>query len=202
MGTASSTSSPPVSVACQCCWEMASAGWRGHPGLHAASEAFSKSVLVADLNGDGKLDVVDVNGQDVSVIYLILADGTGGFGAASSYAAGPSSSSVTAVDVNGDGNADLIVADQTGGVYVLRGDGIGGFGTAITYAAGPSFPVCYGVGCNRRRQCRSRRSGSDRRNLCAARRWHRRVRRSQHLRHGVIPAIPFVGYNSENEWGR
>ncbi len=68
---------------------------------------------------------------------MLLGNGSGGFSAASSFAAGSKPDSVTTADLNGDGTPDLIVADRDGGVSVLLGNGSGGFSAAKTYAAGP-----------------------------------------------------------------
>jgi hypothetical protein len=95
-----------------------------------------RSVTTADLNGDGKLDLVVAETGGVAVL---LGNGSASFGAATAYGAGSSPSSVTTADVNGDGKLDLIVADSGGNsVAVLLGNGSASFGAATTYAAGPN----------------------------------------------------------------
>jgi hypothetical protein len=93
-------------------------------------------VTTADVNRDGKLDLIlaDDNGG----VAVLLGNGSGGFGAATTYAAGPNPVSVTTADVNRDGKLDLIVADNNAGVSVLLGNGSGGFSAAAPYAAGSS----------------------------------------------------------------
>jgi hypothetical protein len=75
-----------------------------------------QSATTADVNGDGKLDLVVAGSGGVSVL---LGTGTGAFGAPTTFAAGPNPISVTTADVNGDGKVDLVAADQNGGVAVL-----------------------------------------------------------------------------------
>jgi len=62
------------------------------------------SVVVGDLNGDGKLDVAVVNGGGVSVL---LGNGDGTFRAAANYGATANPQFVAVADFNGDGKLDL-----------------------------------------------------------------------------------------------
>ena len=98
--------------------------------------AQSSGVTTADVNGDGKVDIVASVFSPGSVSVL-LNDGTGGFGPATGYATtqDPVSGATTA-DVNGDGRADIITANGSGSVSVLLNNGTGGFGPASSYAAG------------------------------------------------------------------
>lgn len=57
-------------------------------------------LTTGDFNGDGKLDIATDNS-------VLLGDGAGGFGTATSFSSG-SSSSVTTGDFNGDGKLDLV----------------------------------------------------------------------------------------------
>lgn len=96
-------------------------------------------VRVADLNGDGKADIVSPNLEGNNVTIL-LSDGKGGFRqpSGSPFPCGDSPFNVAIGDVNADGIPDLAMvnspgstADRTGqdGLTILLGDGRGGFTT-------------------------------------------------------------------------
>jgi len=100
---------------------------------------YAESVAVADLNGDGKLDLVVANGNSVDVL---LGNGDGTFQPAVSYGSS-GGTDVAVADVNGDGKLDLVVANYctssnctTSSVGVLLGNGDGTFQPAVTYSSG------------------------------------------------------------------
>src|SRR5438874_2283208 len=81
------------------------------------------SVAVADVNGDGKPDLVVANGGGDSVSVL-LGNGNGAFQNAQNFAVGLYPNSVAVADVNGDGKPDLVVANRgSNSVSVLLGNG-------------------------------------------------------------------------------
>jgi hypothetical protein len=118
------------------------------------------SVALADLNGDGILDLVvangNQNGSDLGEVAVFLGNGDGTFQSAATYNTGAyGATSVAVGDVNGDGIPDLAVGNDclslpdptcAGGisaVSVLLGNGDGTFQTAVTYPIdyGPAYSV-------------------------------------------------------------
>ncbi len=85
------------------------------------------SVTSADVNGDGKPDLISANFG--GTLTVLTNNGSGGFVLASSPGVGPNPRSVTAADVNGDGKPDLISANYgNNSLTVLTNNGSGGFG--------------------------------------------------------------------------
>jgi FG-GAP-like repeat len=97
-----------------------------------------RSCLVpADLNNDGKLDLVVLNSNDTLSVSLGNGDGT--FQAHADYAGGNGSTELRMGDVNGDHRADLIVLQSgAGSVGILLGNGDGTFQSHIDYPTGSS----------------------------------------------------------------
>ncbi|HEX4959970.1 MAG TPA: VCBS repeat-containing protein [Thermoanaerobaculia bacterium] len=113
------------------------------PGLgeprHFRVGSAPASVAIADVNRDGKPDLVVANtgSNDVTVL---LGDGKGGFAPAadSPFPAGKNPNDVAVGDFDGNGTLDLALPNHdTHGVTVLLGDGKGGFRPA----AGSPFTV-------------------------------------------------------------
>jgi hypothetical protein len=115
------------------------------PGTPVAVKGEPVSITVADLNRDGKADlVVPIYGNGFRIAVL-LGNGAGGLAAA----AGPplpvgrgDSVAVVARDFNGDAKPDLAIANNGANEIFLRlGDGTGGFGPAssvlVVRAPGP-----------------------------------------------------------------
>jgi hypothetical protein len=98
------------------------------------------AVVAADVNGDGKPDLITL-AEDGGSVSVRLNLKQGGFGTAQTFVAGGQTAVAMAVgDVSGDGKPDIVLANTdssggypsqgvhyTGSVYVLLGDGKGGF---------------------------------------------------------------------------
>ena len=99
------------------------------------------SVAVADVNSDGRLDLVVANNLS-SAVGVLLGNGDGTFQSAVSYPTGAQGGMWVAIaDVNGDKKMDLLVAAASGAVGVLMGNGDGTFQPAVDYAAGGSQAI-------------------------------------------------------------
>lgn len=94
--------------------------------IPASFGSMAVTPVIGDVNGDGKLDLVEDRDTGVAVLY---GDGSGGF------AAGPVTTvdtyayvvALEAADFDGDGGTDLAVGDSDDRVHLLHGDGAGGF---------------------------------------------------------------------------
>ena len=94
------------------------------------------TVVAADMNGDGKVDLISVNSAD-NTLSVLTNNGSGGFVTSGTYAVGANPFTVVAADANGDGKVDLISANFNGNTLsVLTNDGSGGFVISGTYAVG------------------------------------------------------------------
>ena len=94
----------------------------------------------ADLNSDGKLDLVASSGR---AVYVALGNGNGTFQPPVVYDLAPQSlvprgAPADIVDLDGDGHLDVIVAMVGAGLAVLPGNGDGTFGTVRRFAVGNS----------------------------------------------------------------
>jgi VCBS repeat protein len=106
------------------------------------------SIAIADVNHDGKPDIIVANTAD-ETISVLLGDGKGHFtpAAGSPFPCGKGANDIAVADMNGDGNADLVIAN-TGTPYltVLLGDGKGGFKPSPhSPFATTSYPHVHGV---------------------------------------------------------
>ncbi|HZQ67924.1 MAG TPA: VCBS repeat-containing protein [Terriglobales bacterium] len=101
----------------------------------ANSGGSSATATVADINGDGILDLVD---GGFIVVSTLLGNGDGTFQSAKNYAV-PGGFSPRVADVDNDGIPDLITGGN--GVGVLRGRGDGTFQNAIVWGIGSEMVV-------------------------------------------------------------
>jgi len=109
-----------------------------------------KAVVIADFNGDRKLDIAVANSGDPGIadagnVSILLGNGDGTFQPAKDIIAGKNPCSIAVGDFNGDGHLDLVVANNginvaggwlPGTVSVLLGNGDGTFRTHVDYATG------------------------------------------------------------------
>jgi Bacterial Ig-like domain (group 3)/FG-GAP-like repeat len=90
-------------------------------------EARPFSVALADLNGDGRLDIVTTNLLDLAQtkagIDVLFGNGNGTFGATQFIPSNGMVSSVVTADLNGDGSPDIVGTGQNLDVFLNRGDG-------------------------------------------------------------------------------
>lgn len=113
------------------------------PALATAMTQPPAGLQSADVNGDGKLDLVTLNGGNS--MSVLLGNGNGTFQTPVNYPAGILSVSDLALgDVNGDGAPDIVVssAQGSGNLSVLLNTNNG----SGTFAAAKLYPVKMAVG--------------------------------------------------------
>lgn len=132
------------------------------PLTYASGGSFLYSVAVADVNRDGKPDIVLANGcanigggfcSAEGAVGVLLGNGDGTFQPAFTYPSGGfafANSDVVIADVNGDAKLDLVVMSgcssacdnilpPQGSVGVLLGNGDGSFSSPVSYLSGGYF---------------------------------------------------------------
>jgi hypothetical protein len=138
------------------------------PLTYASGGSFLYSVAVADVNRDGKPDLVLANGcanigggfcSAEGAVGVLLGNGDGTFQAAITYPSGGFAffnSDVVIADVNRDGKLDLVVmsgcssacdniAPPQGSVGILLGNGDGTFSSPVSYLSGGYFATSLAV---------------------------------------------------------
>jgi hypothetical protein len=121
---------------------------------YGSGGTFSSGLAVADVNGDGKLDLAlsecdNRANCENGTVGVLLGNGDGTFQAPVSYSSGGSNAwSIWISDVNGDGKADIELANQCiatcangSTIGVLLGNGDGTLQTAQWYRTGGQFPL-------------------------------------------------------------
>src|SRR6185503_16300908 len=94
------------------------------------------AVIAADVNGDGRPDLVSAN-YDADTLSVLFNDGAGHFTLSSSPDVGDGPTGVVAADVNQDGYLDLISANFRGNTLsVLLNDQTGHFALAASPGVG------------------------------------------------------------------
>jgi FG-GAP-like repeat/Abnormal spindle-like microcephaly-assoc'd, ASPM-SPD-2-Hydin len=96
-------------------------------------------LFAADVNGDGKLDLISGNNlapgtSDDATFSVCLGNGDGTFQSPANYQVGSYMASMAIGDINNDGKLDLITGVSAGGGPILKflGNGDGTFGSPIS----------------------------------------------------------------------
>lgn len=119
-------------------WIGNGSGGFGTPQV-AGGIMFPKALVAADINRDGKVDLV--SSSATGGVSVMLGNGTGGFSVGTVFPAGSNSSGVAVADFNGDGKPDVAVANfGSNNLHIFLGDGTG----ALTQANGS--PIVVGTG--------------------------------------------------------
>src|SRR5579871_3950171 len=94
------------------------------------------AVAVADVNGDGKPDLISAN-HNSNTVSVLLGNGNGTFQPALNFTTDARPLAIAVADVNRDGKPDLITANFIGNtVSVLLGNGDGAFQPAQNFSTG------------------------------------------------------------------
>jgi hypothetical protein len=102
---------------------------------------FAGTIVAADFNGDGNVDLAALDTQMgianyTNKVWVLLGRGNGTFKPALSTATGTGSGYLSFADVNNDGNVDLIIADEfASAMAIMLGKGDGTFQPSKEYVS-------------------------------------------------------------------
>jgi hypothetical protein len=118
------------------------------PGYYTGPQQSPAAIAVADVNGDGRTDVVLTAGMNTSNIAVLLGQADGTLGAPQYLSGG--ASALALGDVNGDGFPDIVAGNYpavgssndptTSSLTVLLNDGKGNFSTGVTQTFTGNYP--------------------------------------------------------------
>src|SRR5262245_56930131 len=91
-----------------------------------AAGANPDDIVSADVNNDGRLDLVVANSSN-DCVNVLLGNGNGTFGTPQTSSAGDNPRSLAVGDFNADGKLDLAAAGSGSGVRVMLGNADGTF---------------------------------------------------------------------------
>ena len=94
-----------------------------------------QAVAIADLNNDGRLDVVTADAGD-NTISIFFNQGGGKLGARTSYPIGGNPGSLVLADLNADGRRDIVLCVGSGVSIFLASGFPGVFAPPVAYATG------------------------------------------------------------------
>ena len=107
------------------------------------SGTVSNAVTTADVNRDGKLDIITAD-RTTNTVSVRMGNGDGTYKIANRYTTGASPTSISLDDINRDGVLDILTANEGGGsVSVLLGNRDG------TFKTGYRSSKCTGLGTAR-----------------------------------------------------
>ncbi|MEQ1802501.1 MAG: FG-GAP-like repeat-containing protein [Gammaproteobacteria bacterium] len=142
---------PDVAIACHATTLIAVLLNNGTGGLLPAvtysmgTGSRPHSLVVADFNEDGKLDIA-VADYGANNVGIRLGTGNGTFPSVATFATGTGPHSIRTGDLNGDGKLDLVTAnDQSETASILLGNGNGTFAARTDYAVG-KVPKAIAIG--------------------------------------------------------
>ncbi|HLJ44398.1 MAG TPA: FG-GAP-like repeat-containing protein, partial [Bryobacteraceae bacterium] len=96
------------------------------------------SIVAADVNNDGHLDLIALDGRRdiVNSVWTLIGRGDGTFQTSLSALTGTGAATLSYADINHDGNVDLLIADTSASAMaVMLGKGDGTYGSPVEYLA-------------------------------------------------------------------
>ena len=101
------------------------------PKVITATMDYPMDIAIADINGNGNLDIIAVSKNDNKIVWFENIDGLGNFGPTQLIASFQNGQTVQAADMDGDGDIDIIVGGEHKIIWLENMDGLGTFGPEI-----------------------------------------------------------------------